>query len=96
MKSDRTLYSIYTDIESLIKKQMDVQTIQKNSSTKISEHIPSRYSMSAILAFDNVENKHTLYLGEDCKEKFFTSFRENATNVIHFEKNKMLQLTKKS
>ena len=70
MKSDRTLYIIYTDIESLIKKQMDVQTIQKNSSTKISEHIPSRYSMSAILAFDNVENKHTLYLGEDCMEKF--------------------------
>ena len=29
IKSDRTLYIIYTDIESLIKKQMDVQTIQK-------------------------------------------------------------------
>ena len=26
--------------------------------------------MSTILAFDNVENKHTLYLGEDCMEKF--------------------------
>ena len=29
IKSDRTLYIIYTDIESLIKKQMDVQTTQK-------------------------------------------------------------------
>ena len=29
MKSDKMPYIIYTDIESLIKKQMDVQIIQK-------------------------------------------------------------------
>ena len=29
--------------------------------------------MSIISAFDHVENKHTLYHGEDCMEKFCNS-----------------------
>ena len=37
-----------------------------------------------------------LYRGEDCMKKFCNSLRENAGNVIIFEKNKMLPLTKKS
>ena len=68
----------------------------KNSSlTKASEHNPCVYSMSAIWEFDNIEDKHTLYHGEDCMKKFCTSFIEHATNVISFEIKKML-LTKKS
>ena len=47
-----------------------------------------------ILAFDNTENEHTLYCGKDCMKKFCTSLREHATNVINFEKKKMLSLTK--
>ena len=50
--------------------------------------------MSTIWAFDNIKKKHTLYLGEDCMKTFFKSLREHATNVIHFEKKKMLPLTK--
>ena len=30
MKSDKMSYIIYVDIESLIKKEIDVQTIQRN------------------------------------------------------------------
>ena len=41
------------------------------------------------------ENKHTSYRGEDCMKNFCTSLREHATNVINFEKKKMLSLTKK-
>ena len=52
--------------------------------------------MSTIWAFDNIENKHTLHRGEDCMKKFCTSLREHATNVINFEKKKILPLTKKS
>ena len=44
--------------------------------------------MSTIWAFDNIENKYSLYLGEDCMKKFCTSLREHATNVINFEKKK--------
>ena len=37
----------------------------------------------------------TLDRGEKCRKKFSTSLREHATNVISFEKKKMLPLTKK-
>ena len=50
--------------------------------------------MSTIWAFDNIEHMHTLYRGEDCMKKFYTFLREHATNVINFEKKKMLLLTK--
>ena len=44
--------------------------------------------------FDNIENKHALYYGEDCMKKFCTSLREHAKNIIDFEKKNMLPLTK--
>ena len=47
--------------------------------------------MSKIQAFDHIESKYTLYREEDC-----TSLKEHATNVINFEKRKLLPLTKKS
>ena len=54
------------------------------------------YSMSTTWAFDTIENKHSLYRGEDCMKKFCTSLREHATNLINFEKKKKLPLTKKN
>ena len=44
--------------------------------------------MSTIKAFDSVENKHSIYCGEDRIKKFHTSLREYAINVINFEKKK--------
>ena len=49
--------------------------------------------MSAIL---KLENKHSLYKGEDCMKKFFAFLKGHATNVFSFEKKKILPLTKKS
>ena len=46
--------------------------------------------MSAIWAFDSVENRHCLCRGENCMKKFCSSLRENAANVIIFRKKKML------
>ena len=87
MKSDKMLYIIYTDIETLIKK-IDgcANNPAKSSTTKIGEHIPCGYSMSKIWAFDQIENRHTLYRGKDCMKKFFTSSREHAKNTTDFEK----------
>ena len=97
MKPDKMTYIIYADIESLIRKIYGRGNNPENSSTtKIGEHIPCRYSISAIWAFDSIENKHTLYRGEDCMKTFCTSLREHATNVINSEKQKMLPLTKNS
>ena len=60
MNSDEIPYIVYANIESLIKKIEGCANNTENSlSTKISEHISCRYPMSAIWAFDHIENKHT-------------------------------------
>ena len=67
----------------------------ENSLTaEIGEHIPCGYSISTIWPFENIENKYTLYRGEDCMKKSCTSLKELATNVINFEKKKVLPLIK--
>ena len=50
--------------------------------------------MSRIWAFDHIENKHTLYRGNDCTKNVCTSLREHAKSIIDFEKKKILPLTK--
>ena len=96
MKSDKMLYIIYADLESLIKKIDECANNPENfSTTKLREYISYRYSMSTIWAFDNIENKHTLYCGEDCMKKICDSLGEHAAYVISFKKKKMLQLPKK-
>ena len=50
--------------------------------------------MSITWAFDNIQNKYSLYRGKDCIRKFCSSLREHATKTIDFEKKKMLSLAK--
>ena len=66
MKSDKIPYIIYADLESLIKKIDEyANNPEKSSTIKVSEHVPCIHPMSTIWAFDNIENKHTLY--QDCE-----------------------------
>ena len=52
-------YIIYADFEILIEKLHKYEiNPEKYSATKIDKHVPCRYSMSTIWAFDNNENKH--------------------------------------
>ena len=67
---------------------------ENSSTTKIGEHIPGGHSMSTILGFDHIEDKHTLYSGKGCMKKFCTSLREHEKHIIDFEKKRMLPLTK--
>ena len=60
--------------------------LEKSSILKLRQHIPCVYSMSTIWAFGHIENKHTLYCGEDCMKKLCESFREHVKNIIDFEK----------
>ena len=84
MKSDKTRYIIYGDIESLIKKIDGCVFNPENSSTTIiGAHIPCRYSMSTIWAFDHIK-KHTLYCRKDCQKKFCKSLRKHVKNIIEF------------
>ena len=89
MKSDKMPYIIYANIESLIKKIDEYTNNPENSpTTKIGDHVPCGYSMSTIWAFDSIENKHTLYRGEDCMKKFCETLRKHMKNIINFEKKK--------
>ena len=102
IKPDKMPYIIYVDIESLTEKIDGCANNPKNfckdekflAVKKISEHIARKYSMSAICAFDNMENKYTLYRGGDCIKRYCTSLREQSTNVINYEKEKIISVTK--
>ena len=58
-KSDIVPFIIYADLEFVIKKIDGCKNNHENSSTtKVSGHIPSGFSMSTISSFRNIENKH--------------------------------------
>ena len=67
---------------------------ENSSTTKVSKHIPSGFSMSTISSFRSIENKHDVYRGKDCMKKFCESLREDAMKIINFKKKKMKLLTK--
>ena len=93
VKSDKIPYIIYADVK--FKKIDDCANNPYNYSTKkVGGHILCRYSMSSIWNFDNIQNKHTLYHGEDFMKNCCTSLREHAKKIIDFENKKMLPLIK--
>ena len=79
-KSDKATITIHADLECLIEKIDRCKNNPENSSTtKVSEYIPSGFSMSTILSFKTIENKHDVYRGKDCMKKFCESLK--ATSV---------------
>ena len=60
---------------------------ESSSATKVSKHIPSGFSMSAISSFTSVKNKHDAYRGKDCMKKFGEFLREHTTKMINFKNN---------
>ena len=57
----------------------------KNSfTTKVSEHIPSGFSMPTISSFRSIENKHDVYRCKDCMRKFCELLRKPAMKIINF------------
>ena len=73
---------------------MNVNNPENSSTTKVSEHIPSGFSMPTISSFKSIENKHHVYRRRDCMKNFFKSLREHTMEIINFEKKKMKLLTK--
>ena len=43
--------------------------------TKVSEHIPSDFSMSIISSYKIIENKHDVYRDKDCITSFCESLK---------------------
>ena len=63
------------------------------STTKVSEHIPSGFSISIISQFKGIKNKHDAYRGKDCMKNFHETFREHPMKIINFKEKKIKLLT---
>ena len=58
-KSDKAPFIIYAGLECIIEKIDGCKNNPENSSTtKVSEHIPSTFSMSTISSFTSIDNTH--------------------------------------
>ena len=89
-KSDKAPFIIYADLECLIEKIDECKNNPENSfTTKVSEHIPSGFSMSTISSLKSIENKHNVYRGKDYMKEFCEYLREQAMKIINFKKKKM-------
>ena len=60
--------------------------------TKVTKHIPPRYSLFTIWMFDGIGNKHNVYRGENCMKKN-EILREYSKNISNFGKKKEIPLT---
>ena len=56
--------------------------------SKVSEHISSGLSMSAISYVRSIEKKHDVYRSIDYRETFCESLRDHPIKIINFKKNK--------
>ena len=58
-KSDKASFIIYAELECIIEKIDGCKNNPENSSTtKVSEHIPSGFSMSTMSSFRSIKIKH--------------------------------------
>ena len=89
-KFDRVPFIIYADLECIIEKIDECKKNPENSSiAKVSEHIPSGFSMSTISLFRSIEIKHDVYRDKDCLKKICEFLRENALEIINFKIKKI-------
>ena len=64
-KSDKAPFIIYADLECEIEKTDGCTNNPENlSTTKVSEPIPSGFSMFTISLFRSIENRHDVYRGK--------------------------------
>ena len=83
------VFIIYADLKCIIEKIDGCKNNPENSSTaKLSEHIPSGFSTSAISSFRSIENKLDVYRGNDCMKKFCEFLREHTMKIINLKKRK--------
>ena len=88
-KSGKAPFIIYADLECIIENIEGCKNSTENSSTKkVSEHIPSGFSISTISSFRSIENKHDVYRGKDCMKRFSEFFREHTMKTINSKEEK--------
>ena len=92
-KSIKAPFTISADLECLLTNEQSCQNNPKKSYTeRKAKHEPSGYSLSLIFSFNLKENKHSVYRGRDCIEKFCKDLKELATKIINYEEKDMIAL----
>ena len=95
-KSIKLPFVVYVDLECLLEKMSTCyNNPEESSTTKISKHTPSGYSIFTHCSFHKLKNKLNYYRGEDYMTKFCKELSEHATKIINYEKTDMIPLTKK-
>ena len=70
-KSMKLPFVIYTDLECLLEKMSTcINNPNKSSTTKISKHTPTSYSIFTHCSFDKSKNKLNYFRGKDCEKVF--------------------------
>ena len=86
-KSFKAPFTIYLDLECILKKVHSCQNNPKNSYTeKIARHEPSPWSMFKKCSFNEKENKIDYYRGKDCIEILCEKIKESAMEIIDYKK----------
>ena len=94
-KFDKAPFVVYADLECIIEKIDGCKNNNENSSTtKVSEHIPSGFSMFTVSLFRSRENRYDVYRVKDCIIKFCEFIREHVMKKNYFKKEEMKLLTK--
>ena len=57
--------------------------LENSSTSKVTKHIPSTFSMPTISSFRSIENKHDVYRGKYCMKKFYEYLREQTMKIIN-------------
>ena len=90
-KSDKALFIVYVDFECIIEQIDGCKNNSENSSEKVSQHIPSGFSMPTISSFKSIENKHHVYRGKYCMKTFCELLRQQEMKIIDFfKKNEVI------
>ena len=85
---------IYADFESLLEKMSICHnSLKKSSTTKITKHLASGYSLFTHYLVGTTKNKLVCYRGKDCMKRFGKDLKKHATKIINYEKRKMIPLT---
>ena len=93
-KSMKISFSIYGDFESILEEISTCSNDPKKSSTtKISKHTPSGFSLFTYCSFDKTKNKLDYYRGKDCMRVFCKNLKEHVERIMYWKKKRNDTLT---
>ena len=92
-KSLKAPFTIYLDLECILKKVQSCQNNPEKSYTEKKARQPSGWAMFKRCYFNKKENKLYYYRGKDCIEELCKKLKESAMEIINFEKKEIIPLT---